>query len=128
VKSLAELAGRWRNDAALLARYGCDEMAKICRLHADELDAAAQAGGDEALSLREAARESGYSTERLRHMVAEGSIKNAGRKGSPAIRRADLPRKVKKDGGGFDASAAAQRILTAGSHGRSSRTRRLPCP
>lgn len=111
MRTLAELAACWRQDAELLARYGSEQAAGVCRLHADELDAAVQAGGDEALNLHQAARESGYSSERLRHMVAEGSIENAGRKGSPAIRRADLPRKAKRNGDGFDASAVARRVL-----------------
>lgn len=49
--------------------------------------------GEEPLSLQEAAKESGYSVDRLQKLVASGAIPNAGRRGKPAIRRSDLPRK-----------------------------------
>lgn len=49
--------------------------------------------GEELLSLHQAAAESGYSVDRLQKLVASGEIPNAGRKGKPAIRRSDLPRK-----------------------------------
>jgi hypothetical protein len=43
--------------------------------------------------LTEAARESGYSVEYLGRLVRHGMIPNPGKKGSPRIRRCDLPRK-----------------------------------
>lgn len=49
--------------------------------------------GDAALSLTEAARESGYSVGHLGREIRAGRIQNAGREKAPKIRRRDLPRK-----------------------------------
>jgi hypothetical protein len=105
----AELVTQWRTEADTLARYS-PELARIARTHADELDAAMRALDDDALDLATAARESGYSVERLRHMVADGSVPNAGRKGAPRVRRADLPRKPRA-AAGFDAASTAREVL-----------------
>ncbi len=112
-----DLATRWRADAEVLDRNGAEQLARICRTHADEIDHALQQEADEALSLTEAAAASGYSTDRLRHMITEGKISNAGRRGAPRIRRGDLPVKPRgsTDAGagatGFDATAAAKLML-----------------
>ncbi|MDO8500457.1 MAG: hypothetical protein Q7S20_01280 [Gemmatimonadaceae bacterium] len=108
-----ELAKHWRQDAETLERYD-SQLAGVCRGHADELDAALRSVADDALDLATAAHESGYSRDRLRHMLAEGAIPNAGRKGSPRIRRGDLPSKSRANMGGFDAVAAARGVLRSG--------------
>lgn len=56
-----------------------------------ELTAALSAGQDELLTIAVAAVESRYSPQHLRALLAEGAIPNAGSKGRPRIRRADLP-------------------------------------
>ena len=61
---------------------------------ANELDAAVVKWQNEELTIKQAAEESGYDEEVLRRAVRDGRIPNAGRKGSPKIRRADLPRKL----------------------------------
>ena len=106
----AELAARWREDAELLRRYG-SPLADVALRHADELEAALRTVADDALDLATAARESGYSASRLRHMVAAGTLANAGRKGAPRIRRGDLPRKRRGCSGPFDAAATARDLL-----------------
>lgn len=108
-----ELAEQWRADADVLSRYS-PELARVARAHADELEAALRSLDDEALDLSAAALESGYSPDRLRHMVRSGLIPDAGRKHAPRIRRGDLPRKPAraKAGGGFDAASAAREILS----------------
>lgn len=109
-----ELATKWREDADTLARYS-PELARIARAHADELEAALRSMDDHALDLATAAKESGYSVDRLRHMVRSGVIRDAGRKHAPRIRRADLPRKPKGKGkaaGGFNAADAARSLLS----------------
>lgn len=72
---------------------GPEEIARVYEIVARELDEALRVHGDTPLTLAEAARESGYSEDHLRHLVAEGKIPNAGQKGRPRIRRRDLPRK-----------------------------------
>jgi hypothetical protein len=89
----AELAASWRVKADTLAEHGADTTAVSLRRCADELDAAARGQADELLTLREAALASGYSRDRLRHLVASGVVPNAGRPHAPRVRRGDLPRK-----------------------------------
>lgn len=115
--ALAELADRWRSDALVLRRYGREAEADQLEARAAELVAAEQAAGDELLDLQEAAAESGYSKRRIRELVAEGAVPNAGRKGAPRIRRADLPqkpggrqRRSQRSGDSYDAEADARDV------------------
>lgn len=48
---------------------------------------------DQALTLTDASRESGYSVDHLGLLIRQGIIPNAGRPHAPRIRRRDLPRK-----------------------------------
>jgi hypothetical protein len=117
VNPFIKLAEAWLQDAATLRLYGDDRGAQICLLHAEAVRAMARSTGDEPLPLEQAAAESGYSADRLRHMIGEGKIANAGRKGSPRIRRADLPVKpgrAKPAVSGFDAGAFARSLLPGG--------------
>jgi hypothetical protein len=108
----AECPPAWRTRAAELERYA-PAAAEAFRVVAGELDAALREQGDTELTLTEAARESGYSDRRLRELIADGSIPQAGRKGAPRVRRGDLPKKAKaKDAGaGYDARADAAQLL-----------------
>jgi hypothetical protein len=107
----AELAAQWRQEAETFARYGDARMAGVCRMHAEALAGAMASVDDEVLDLAAAHRESGYSVERLRHMIAAGDLPNAGRRGAPRIRRGDLPKKARSST--FDAADAARQILAA---------------
>ena len=90
--ALDDLVASWRREADhLRARYGLDELARLCDAHASELSVALAAAGAERLTLKQAAAESGYSTSHLRAMIASGALTNAGRKGSPRLLRQDLP-------------------------------------
>ena len=109
-----DLADQWEADAEKLREYGQESAAKIAELHAYRLREALRAVCDEPLTLAEAAAESGYSKRRLRELVSEGSVPNAGRKGAPRIRRGDLPQKAKTASNGFDAGTEARAIMGAG--------------
>jgi len=80
----------WRTLAATLRPYA-DAAATAYERAADALDNALDAEQGALLTLREAARLSGYSADHLSRLLRQGTIPNAGRKGSPRIRRADLP-------------------------------------
>ena len=87
--------------------YGHETTAAICELHARQVDAAVAALDAEALTLVEAAAESGLSADHLGRLLRTGTIPNAGRKGAPRIRRADLPRSPRRllaseEGGSYD--------------------------
>jgi len=91
MRTLESLAQTWLEEAETLERYRDERGAELCRLHARELQEAMRNGLDEVYTLSKAAELSGYSEDHLRHLVADGTIPNAGRKGAPRIRRADLP-------------------------------------
>jgi len=94
--TLAELAARWREQAEGYARDGATGQAAVLRRVADELEQGCRAWCEAELSLAEAAAESGYSTDRLRELVAEGRLPSAGAAGALRVRRADLPRRPRR--------------------------------
>lgn len=106
----AELPSVWQDRAAELRPYA-PAAAEAFQRAALELEAALREMNGGRLTLAQAAQESGYSVDRLRHMVADGTLPQAGRKGSPRIRRADLPRKAPPTGGSFDPTGTARRIV-----------------
>jgi GAF domain-containing protein len=113
MSGLTKLAEQWRQDADAMRRHACEQIATVIERHVAELEAATRAEDAAPLTLEQAARESGYSVDRLRHMITEQRIPNAGRKGAPRVRRQDLPRKAPRSTG-FDPRAAAQRTLKGG--------------
>lgn len=68
--------------------------AALCDALLADLDTCVAASFDEALSLRAAAAESGYSIDHLSRLIREGKLSNVGRTHAPRIRRGDLPRKT----------------------------------
>ena len=89
--TLPDLVKRWSAEATSLERWGDKRGAGILRVCAAELDAEAREHDDEELTITVASAASGYSCDHLRALVANGAIPNAGRRGSPRIRRSDLP-------------------------------------
>jgi hypothetical protein len=89
----SELVDEWRARASTLQAYA-PPAAEAFRRAADELEASLRGAANERLTLETASEESGYSKRRLREMIAEGRIPNAGRLGAPLLRRADLPKKA----------------------------------
>lgn len=94
---LLTVARAWREEAERIRhRYTDDRLARLCEVHAEELETALRTSLDETLTLSEAARVSGYSTSHLRRLLDEGRIPNAGQPGAPRIRLGDLPFKPGK--------------------------------
>jgi hypothetical protein len=92
--SYSRLAARWRQEANdLRDRYDDARSARLCEVHALELETAEQVGATETLTMTEAVRLSGYTDRHLRALVADGTLTNAGRKGAPRLLRSELPRK-----------------------------------
>lgn len=112
VPAPSALAAVWRARATMLRQHGADASAMTLEAVAAELEASLRAADDAALTLADAARESGYSADHIRHLVSSGAIPNAGRKGSPRIRRQDLPAKAgaRRDAA-YDPYADATRFL-----------------
>lgn len=111
-ETLTRLAPSWRAHAAELRSWGAEGPARALERAAEELTAVLEAQAGEVLTLEAAARESGYSAEHLRHLVADGTVPNAGRKGAPRVRRADLPAKPGKAAAStYNPDADALRIV-----------------
>jgi hypothetical protein len=117
---LSHLAGAWRGEAeGLRRRYGMDQLASLCEVHAAELEDALARSTGRLLTLREASAESGYSVAHLRVLLASGALTQAGRRGAPRVLSTDLPRKsVRREEGSrpvedepFDAAVAARSAL-----------------
>jgi len=90
---LQSLAATWRSEAELLRRRGLGEGAGLMESVAEDLESRLKEWELEALTLEDAADESGYSYSTLQQRVSKGEIPNAGGKGSPKVRRCDLPMK-----------------------------------
>jgi hypothetical protein len=80
-------------DASTLRAYGAEANAVALERAVAVMQRAMDTEAEALLTIEGAALESGYSTDHLAREVRAGRIPNAGRKGSPRIRRGDLPRK-----------------------------------
>lgn len=88
---LLDIAARWREEGDhLRTRYNDEPKARLCEVHAEELERALFEAGNESLTLKEAANQTGYSVDHLGRMVREGKIPNTGRKGAPRVLARDL--------------------------------------
>jgi len=87
---IADLSARWRNEADLNRRRGLTREADFAESFAAELEATVREYSLTALTLTEAATESGLRYDTVQGKVASGEIPNAGRRGSPRVRRCDL--------------------------------------
>jgi hypothetical protein len=89
-----EFLAKWTNEAEAMHRRGVmvNGRGLLAEVLAD-FRAVMASEAEAVLSLREAASRSGYSVEHLGRLIREGRVPNAGRKGTPRIRAADLPRK-----------------------------------
>ena len=110
---IARLKGRiaaWREEADRLEKLACSQAAATYRVTADELERDLDNWGNEQLSTKEAAAESGYSEESLRRKVRSGEIpaeRGNGRKTHIKLRRSDLrqkPQRRQTNGGTSDSS------------------------
>jgi len=89
------LLERWEQDLSVLKAYGDERAATWLTQAATDVREAVLEWNEEVLGIPDAARESGYSADRLRELVREGEIPNAGRPHKPQVKRADLPKKAK---------------------------------
>lgn len=94
--ALTTLAARWHDEADVLERHGHERSAAQLHRRAEELETAWRRWWAEELTIAEAAEWTGYSQERLRELVREGTIPDnrpRGSQGEIRVRRCDLPRK-----------------------------------
>ena len=76
-----------------LRRYGAVVQAEVVEMCTRELQSAITEWELQQLTLAEAVNESGYGYSALQKMVASGELENVGSKGTPRVRRRDLPKK-----------------------------------
>ena len=115
ISRLSALVAQMRDEAALFRHRGLEQEAVFAESYADDWAVALKEWELEELTLEEAVEESRYSYSSLQQRVARGELRNVGKKGSPRIRRCDLPMKggswiSHQEGGGPD---IAEEILTA---------------
>lgn len=92
-----ELTTAWLTEAGILHRYGAEAQARVLESCAAALEDWYRTQLVTPLTLKEAARESGYSESTLQQKIAAGRLPNAGKRGAPRILRRDLPRKAGAD-------------------------------
>jgi hypothetical protein len=77
--------------AELRDTFGDEARARALEWAVGRIEAAIREYADERLTLTQAARQSGYSPDHLARLLRAGRLPNAGRRGAPRIRAADLP-------------------------------------
>jgi hypothetical protein len=88
------LPGKWRSRAQFLRDFGgTPEAVKLWETAAAEFEEWFEEFQGEALTLAQAAEESGLTIDYVGALVRQGKLANAGKKNAPRIRRADLPTK-----------------------------------
>ena len=87
---ITQLVARWRDEAAHNHRRGLHQAADVAESFAAELEATVREYRLATLTLGEAAAETGLKYDTIQGKVASGEIPNAGRRGSPRVRRCDL--------------------------------------
>lgn len=92
MQRLAEFVSRWEQRAEEYRRIGvAADAARVVGELLCDLRNASDSAEAELLTLRQAAKQCGYSEEHIGRLVREGRIPNGGRRGSPRVRVGDLP-------------------------------------
>ena len=94
IDALRQLGERWRAEAVVLRKRGATAQAEVLESCADDHQQVLDGWHTEALTLRQAAEESGFSYSTLQ----QAKSLNAGISGTPRIRRCDLPYKPQRSG------------------------------
>lgn len=84
---MKEKAAELRND------FGDEGRARTLEWAATQLANILADAENEPLHLKEAALQSGYSTDHLARLIRQGKLPNAGRPNAPKLRRIDVPQK-----------------------------------
>jgi hypothetical protein len=87
------LVSRWRGEADVLRARAAAMQAEVLESCAADLEVWFEEYALEALTLAQAAEESGFTYSALEKQVRKGNLPNAGTIGSPRVRRGDLPKK-----------------------------------
>jgi hypothetical protein len=89
--ALNELRDRWTKEAEdLRSRYGREDLARLCEVHAQELMAAEELVKDEIWTVGRAATETGYSTTHLYQLIEQGHLRDVGTGGQVRLLAAEI--------------------------------------
>lgn len=89
-----ELAGTWREHAALLRKYGAEAQAAVLEQCASEVEAEAREHDSVRVTLERAVEITGFSRSHLRRLWREGKkVRRLGTEAIPEFFLSDLPRK-----------------------------------
>ncbi|HEX6037263.1 hypothetical protein [Longimicrobium sp.] len=104
--NISERINVWRQDAAVMRRWGAEEAAQVLERAAADLEEdvqrtasavlihpAATADLPELVEMRAAVALSGYTRGHLRRMMVAKTLTNYGTEARPLLRAAELPRK-----------------------------------
>jgi hypothetical protein len=105
--NISERINRWRQDAAVMRRWGAEDVAVVLERAAADLEeemqrtasavlihpAAAMEDLPELVEMRAAVALSGYTRGHLRRMLVARTLTNYGTAARPLLRAAELPRK-----------------------------------
>lgn len=108
---LESISERWRTEAAMLRRRGAAAQAAAMESCGSDLEEEARRFAYEAITLEQAANESGYSYSALQKMVSAGRVSNAGTSHRPLIPRRDLPKKPGRTAGPSSERDLARLVL-----------------
>ena len=129
-EGIEALVQRWRDHTTLLRQYRNHQQAEWLDDRAAELEAALRAQDDDLVTLKEAARLSGYGTDHLRRLHREGKL-TATRAGRRLLfRTGNLPKKPTSVVDGpprrtYDHGAHARQVAIRRSHGGSHDTQEV---
>jgi hypothetical protein len=90
---LERLLSRWRSDADVLEEHGAIDRASGLRKAAKDVESALEETELESLTIEQAVEEGGYTYSAIEKGLRNGELPNVGKRGSPRIRRGDIPRK-----------------------------------
>jgi len=96
---IERLAAEFLERASEARRIGLSPVAEVWTEAARVVEQAIMEHEFDVLTVREAAELSGYSAKTIRSYVQDGHLTNMGRKGSPRVKRGELPRKPRHSNG-----------------------------
>ena len=115
IAPLKEIVAELHADAERYERDGASvDGAKLCRRIAERLDVVRREWWTEILTLEAAAAERGVSYGTLQRKVAAGDLPNAGKKGTPRVRRCDLFRENGPDRPDLTGVVSRDRVAPGG--------------
>lgn len=88
-----ELLEQWQEDKLVLEQYGAEGPAKVVAKLISDIRQSQLGFHSAALTVKEAASESGYTADTIRRQIRLGKLRKVGKGSTLRVWRADLPKK-----------------------------------